>query len=78
MRRLASQRVKGGAFKATSEFVKPRRKLSAGIWGKRVDMNRHPTASGSSHLLEGVLLGLLGVSLTNQNQKLNKLPVFFA
>jgi hypothetical protein len=42
-------------------------------WAKRMDMNRHPTTSGSSHLSEGVLLG---VSEPNRNQKLKKLPAF--
>jgi hypothetical protein len=40
-----------------------------------MDMNCHPITSGSSHPLEGVLLG---VSIPTRNQKLNKLPVFFA
>ena len=31
-----------------------------------MDMNSHPTTSGSSHLFEGVFLG---VSIPNRNQK---------
>ena len=36
-------------------------------------MHCHPTTSDSSHLLEGVFLG---VSKPNRNQKLHKFPVF--
>jgi hypothetical protein len=36
-------------------------------------MNRHPTTSSSSHLLEGVLLE---VSAANQNLKFHKLQAF--
>jgi hypothetical protein len=32
-----------------------------------MNMNRHPTTSGSSHLLDGVFLG---VSVANRNQQL--------
>jgi hypothetical protein len=40
-----------------------------------MDMNSHPTTSGSSHLLKGVYLG---VSVRNGNQKLHELQVFSA
>jgi hypothetical protein len=39
-----------------------------------MQVNRHPTTSGSSHLLEGVFLG---VSTPTQTQNSLKLPVFF-
>jgi hypothetical protein len=42
---------------------------------KPMDMHCHPTASGSSHLLEGVFLG---VSVPNRNQESLKLPKFSA
>ena len=41
----------------------------------RVDMSHSPSTSGSSHLFEGVLLG---VSRLNRNQKLSKFTVFSA
>lgn len=47
---------------------------ATGPKGKRMDMNCHPTTSASSHLLEGVFLG---VSVRNRNQKSLKSPTFF-
>jgi hypothetical protein len=42
---------------------------------ERMGMDRHPTTSGSSHLLEGVFLG---VSEQARNQKSLKFTVFYA
>jgi hypothetical protein len=39
----------------------------------RIDVAEDPTTSGSSHLLEGMLLG---VSALGRNQKSLKLPMF--
>jgi len=39
-----------------------------------MDMNCHPTTSASSHLLEGVFLG---VSIRSRNQKSLKFPALF-